>query len=191
MLPARKLSLAQVLYSLFISYNVHFQYFVYHEKHYLEIIVSKLDHAAQDLGQVLRKRRKALGINMSAAAEAAQISRVTWHRLEKGEATVALRSLLAAANVLGMRVKLDDLAIEPQATLESSGWLPRIGLTHYPALRALAWQISNDATILSPREAFGLYQRNWRHVDVASLSAHEQALIDGLKELFGGDWPGI
>lgn len=145
------------------------------------------------LGETLRLRRKALGISMTAAAEAAHISRVTWHRLEKGETTVALGSLLAAAQVLGLDLRLEiSAACALPSTPAMEDWLPlRITLREFPELRRLAWQVRDGAVALSPREAFNLYQRNWRHLDADSLQAGEKALIHALRETFGGDWPGV
>lgn len=147
---------------------------------------------ARELGRALRARRKALGITMAAAAEAAGISRVTWHRLEKGEATVALGSLVAAVQVLGMRLfagDADEAAVQADVL---DGFLPlRIRLADHPQLLRLAWQMDADAVVLVPREAFGLYQRNWRHVDVAALQPGELALIHALRDTFGGEWPGV
>ena len=154
-------------------------------------MLDRTTEAARILGEKLRERRKNLGINMTSAAEAARISRVTWHRLEKGEVSVALGSLLAAAEVLGMQLSVESGAESTRAP-EPGEWLPlRIRLSDYPILRSLAWQVSNDSMVLSPREAFGLYQRNWRHVEVAKLYPHEIALIHGLRELLGGEWPGV
>src|SRR5690606_25269023 len=114
-------------------------------------------------------------------------------RLEKDEPTVALGSLLAAAQVLGLRVKIEDgQAIEAPVPPASGDWLPlRIRLSDYPALRALAWQVGNDVATFTPREAFGLYQRNWRHVDADALQENEAALIRALKNLFDGEWPDV
>lgn len=146
---------------------------------------------ARVLGMTLRARRKALKVSMTSAAESAHISRVTWHRLENGEPTVAMGSLLAAADVLGLRALLTP-AEERVPQVPPGEWLPlRIPLADYPQLRALAWQVADPATILRPREAFDLYQRNWRHVDVAALSAEETVLIRALAAVFGGDWPGV
>lgn len=59
-----------------------------------------------------------------------------------------------------------------------------IRLDEYPALADLAW---NRADRLIPaREAFNLYERNWRHVDAAKLTAPEQALIQRLAGRYGG-----
>ena len=46
-----------------------------------DIVVARL----QDLGARIRARRKSLGVNATAAAESAGMSRVTLHRIEKGE----------------------------------------------------------------------------------------------------------
>jgi len=143
--------------------------------------------AARVLGGALRARRKALGISSAAAAEAAGISRVTWHRLEKGEGSVALRSFLDAARVLGLHAVLDDGSISAATeAMPPDAWLPlHIRLDDYPQLRRLAWQVGDGAQVLSPREALGLYERNWRHLPTDRLEAREKALIDALRQAFG------
>ncbi len=144
---------------------------------------------AATLGRALRDRRKALRISTTAAAEAAGISRVTWHRLEKGEPTVALGSLLAAARVLDMDLQLQPADAQP-VTREVSldDFLPlQLRLDDYPQLRGLAWQVVDGTQTVSPREALGLYERNWRHVQVEKLEPHERALIEALRQVFGAD----
>ena len=142
---------------------------------------------AQRLGRALRTARQALGITVTAAAQAAQISRVTWHRLEKGEPTVALGALVAAAGVLDMTLALLPLgAVDMPAPLSPEGHLPlQILLADYPQLRQLAWQVGDGQQVLTPREALGLYERNWRHVQHAALEPREQALLDALRRVFG------
>lgn len=145
---------------------------------------------AQRIGAELRARRKALGISATSAADAAQMSRVTWHRLEKGEGTVALGSLLAAARVLGLDLILGIAGRKPMAAedMPPGDWLPlRIRLDDYPQLRELAWQVGDGAEVLSPREALGLYERNWRHVRPDSLEPRERALLDALRRTFGAE----
>lgn len=140
---------------------------------------------ATALGQVIRERRKGLGISMAAAAEAAGISRFTWHRIENGEATVAIRSWLDAAAVLGMDVRIAVPAMAPAAPPDIAEWLPlRIDLAEFPQLQRLAWQVREGVDELTPREAFGIYERNWRHVDQAALQPREQALVEALRRVF-------
>ena len=150
---------------------------------------SSAEDTARQLGTALRARRKTLGITATAAAEAAQVSRVTWHRLEKGEATVALGSLLAAARVLGMELQLEVAGAQPAAAeVPLDAWLPlQIRLDDYPQLRELAWQVRDGAERLSPSEALGLYERNWRYVRPEALKPKERALIDALRQTFGAE----
>lgn len=60
-------------------------------------------------------------------------------------------------------------------------------LDDYPQLRGLAWQVADGAQTVSPREALGLYERNWRHLQVEKLEPHERALIEALRHVFGAD----
>ena len=145
------------------------------------------------LGQALRAARKALGITVTAAAQAAQISRVTWHRLEKGERTVALGALVAAAQVLDVALVLVPKGAAGKPTPPAGDdYLPlQILLADYPQLRQLAWQVGDDRHVLTPREALGLYERNWRHVQHAALDPRERALLDALRRVFGAEFLGV
>jgi len=58
-----------------------------------------------------------------------------------------------------------------------------IRVADFPALRDIAWNRRDEH--LTAREAFGLYERNWRHVDAARLGAREAALIRDLADRFG------
>ena len=142
------------------------------------------------LGHALRAARQALGISVTAAAETAHMSRVTWHRLEKGEATVGLGLLLAAARVLDMEVRLQPVQAGKDGREDASPgqWLPlHIPLGDYPQLRQLAWQVGDGRLTLTPREALGLYERNWRHVQPALLEPGEHALLEALRLVFGAE----
>jgi hypothetical protein len=61
-----------------------------------------------------------------------------------------------------------------------------VDLQRYAALRELAWN-RVDRWITAP-EALALYERNWRHVDKASLVDDERALIKRLTQVFGGGY---
>ena len=133
------------------------------------------------LGERLRRVRKQQGVSAIAAAESAGMSRVTWHRIERGEPSVAIGAWAAAAGALGLALDLRDSHTAPQTTALPSS----LRLDDYPQLRKLAWQLPG-VTELTPREALDLYERNWRHVDRASLSPKELALIDALATALGG-----
>jgi len=58
-----------------------------------------------------------------------------------------------------------------------------IRVNDYPQLADLAWNRNDE--FIAAREAFQLYERNWRFVDVKSLTPQEIQLIDRLKIEFG------
>lgn len=141
----------------------------------------------QEIGRQIRARRKDLGVNATAAAESAGMSRVTWYRIEKGEPSVAAGAYANALAALG----LVRWAVSPDTADTPAGapvgWLPAVvRIADYPELKRLAWNLQGTDT-LSPRDALAIYQRNWRHVDEAALDAHERALVAALQQAFSGD----
>jgi transcriptional regulator with XRE-family HTH domain len=143
------------------------------------------------LGQQLRARRKALRVSSTAAAEAAGMSRVTLHRIEKGEPSVASGAWAHAMAALGMTLLARNAEDTPAAGSQGgpanlAEWIPvRVRLQDYPQLKALAWQVHGTDT-LSPAEAWGIYERNARHLDAAAMSPTEQALLQALRTGLGG-----
>lgn len=138
------------------------------------------------LGECIRARRKALQVSSTALAEAAGMSRVTVHRIERGEASVTIGAYLNVLAALGMTLTAqapEDLAAARDEALAEA--LPlRIRLAEYPQLKLLAWQVQGTDE-LRPREAYGIYRRNWRHVDTSALAPHEMRLIEALRTAYG------
>ena len=136
------------------------------------------------LGAQIRAQRKVLRVNATAAAEAAGISRVTLHRIEKGEPSVTMGAYINVMAALGLAFGI----IVPTAAAdvdEMKGWLPaRIRLADYPQLKQLAWQVQGTDE-LTPAEALGIYERNARHLDMATMDARERNLIDALRVALG------
>ena len=56
-----------------------------------------------------------------------------------------------------------------------------VRVDEYPNLKLL----NLKAPYVTRRDAFSLYERNWRLVDHAAASAHERAFIDDLAREFG------
>jgi len=54
----------------------------------------------------------------------------------------------------------------------------------YPQLALLAWSRRPD-DVITAEEAFGLYEGNWRFVDIEQLGEQERELIEGLTETCG------
>jgi transcriptional regulator with XRE-family HTH domain len=139
------------------------------------------------LGREIRQRRKVLGVTVTAAAEAARMSRVTWHRIEKGEVSVTIGAWFNALAVLGLEFGIGDVSPSADAARETvaEGTVPtRIRLRDHPQLRALAWQVRGTDSVTA-REALDIYQRNQRHIDREALQPEERRLIDALAEVFG------
>ena len=113
------------------------------------------------------------------------MSRVTWHRIERGLPSVAMGAYMSAALAVGL--ELDVTRPQgPGAGSDVDSTLPqRIRVDQYPQLAQLAWQLQPGIE-LTPAEALNLYERNWRHVDVAGLAASEQALVQSLARQLGG-----
>lgn len=140
------------------------------------------------LGGRIRVQRKALRVSATALAEAAGMSRVSVHRIEQGEPSVTMGAYLNVLAALGITFSATAVADEPSETTadDKAGWLPaRVRLADFPALKQLAWQVQGTDE-LTPREALGIYERNWRHLDEAALLPRERNLIDVLRLAFGG-----
>ena len=135
------------------------------------------------LGLQIRTRRKTLGLSATVVAEAAGLSRVTLHRLEKGAPAVTMAAYLNVMAALGLDVCLSVPAEQTTVApaVDHTGWIPaRVRLADYPQLKQLAWQV-HGLDELTPAEALSIYERNWRHIDVPALQPHEQQLVDALR----------
>lgn len=136
------------------------------------------------LGARLRAHREQQKVTVTTAAEAAGMSRVTLHRIERGEPSVTMGAYLSAIDALGLRLDLIDPQAPP-ADAPTAGIPARVRLDDYPQLKRLAWQLPGMVD-LSPAEALSLYERNWRHVDQAGMAPSEQALVRQLVAQLGG-----
>lgn len=142
--------------------------------------------ALHALGGQLRGRRKALHISALATAGAAGLSRVTLHRIERGEASVTMGAYFNVAAVLGISITaLAPAQCAPAAPQAVQSALPQtIRVADYPQLQALAWQL-HGALQLTGQEALGLYERNWRHINLAQMGSQESALLSQLVQVHG------
>lgn len=140
------------------------------------------------LGQRIRDQRKALKVTAVDAAESAGMSRVTLQRIERGEPSVTIGAWIGAATAVGLEFEIVDPRTPGRAGKAGGGKPPfpaRIRVADYPQLKRLAWQLHGVATI-TPQDALGLYERNWRHVDIAALEADERSLVNALVQHLGG-----
>jgi DNA-binding XRE family transcriptional regulator len=140
-----------------------------------------------EIGQFIRQHRKSFKITANAAAETAGISRVTLHRIEKGEPSVSMGGYLNAISALGLHLQLAVKGdVESKADGDKVGLLPvRIALADYPQLKELAWHVpgAGELTLI---EAHSIYERNKRFLESENLIESERELIEVLKLAFDG-----
>lgn len=137
------------------------------------------------LGARIRAHRKQHKVSATSVAEAAGMSRVTLHRIERGEPSVTMGAYLSAIDALGLAFDVTALGERPKHSPVAASLPTQIRLADYPELQRLAWQLQGVAE-LSPTQALSLYERNWRHIDHAGLRAHELALVQALAAGLGG-----
>jgi transcriptional regulator with XRE-family HTH domain len=137
------------------------------------------------LGDQLRAQRKRLGVSATTAAEAAGMSRVTLHRIERGEPSVTMGAYLNAAAALGLELGVVNAPPPPTRSSQAAAAPTRIHLADYPQLERLAWQFQGASSV-TPAEALNLYERNWRHIEQSALAPSERALIQQLVARLGG-----
>lgn len=137
-----------------------------------------------DLGAKIAAQRKALGVRAQSAARSAGISRVTLHRIEKGETSVSLGAYLQVCHALGLNLGIltadegqeahKQQSIHPLMSQDS-----HIRIGDYSQLTALAWQLDVN-TLITDEQARGIYERNKRFLDVREIDSHERALMQRL-----------
>lgn len=135
------------------------------------------------LGARLRAHREALRISATTAAEAAGMSRVTLHRIERGEPSVTMGAYMSAIAALGLDL---DIAHAPARRKRGGPVLPRrIRVADYGQLKRITWQLGEVAE-LTPKEALACYERNWKHVDTVAMTEEERDLLRRLVDGLGG-----
>ena len=130
------------------------------------------------LGERIRGARKALGLTAQEVADAAGLSRVTLHRIEKGEPGVTMGAYANVMQMVGMPLNLPNIE---HAEVE----IPEVvRVSDFATLGKLAWQLK-PGTELRPAEAWDIYDRNQRMIVDAELTDGERRLIELLRREFG------
>lgn len=151
------------------------------------------NHALQNmpalvrLGGQITARRKILKIRAQSCAGAAGISRVTLHRIEKGESTVSMGAYQHVCEALGLHLALLPLGNQEigEGRKQLAGPdVPHLLIKDYPQLKALAWQLNEDE-YLTDAEAVSIYERNKRFLDLGHLENHERELMQRLTIIRG------
>ena len=135
------------------------------------------------LGAQITARRKVLRVRAQSCAGAANISRVTLHRIEKGEPSVNMGAYLQVCEALGLHLALLPLGLqetpENHPNLSEDPDMPHIRIKDYPQLKALSWQL-NEEEYLTDAQAMSIYERNKRFLDLDHIDDRERALMQRL-----------
>lgn len=107
------------------------------------------------------------------------MSRQTLNRIEHGEPSVTMGAYLNALRVLGLELKVVGTAQPAPARGDTDA----VRLADYPQLKQLAWHRQGET--LTEKEAFALYERNWRHIDRPNLDLAERDFIARLVKRYG------
>lgn len=144
------------------------------------------------IARAIKLQRKTMGVSAVNAAQAAGISRVTLHRIESNPSAVTFGAVLNVLDAVGLllhtspkqAVKAISL-LQTDLPAQGAGWIPiEVRLSQYPALKQLAWHI-HGTDVLTPQQAWEIYTRNTRHIELLTVPTHEQHLMDALKRVFG------
>lgn len=116
------------------------------------------------------------------------MSRMTLHRIERGEPSVTMGAYMNALAALGLDVEVtapvEGAAKEMATPAPTRTPTKTVRVGDFAQLRRLAWQLPADAE-LTPEEAWGTYERNWRHADPSALEDNERQLLSELARLLG------
>lgn len=114
------------------------------------------------------------------------MSRMTLHRIERGEPSVTMGAYMNALAALGLDVEVTapvaSTAKEMVTPPSSRTPTKTVRVGDFAQLRRLAWQLPADAE-LTPEEAWGTYERNWRHADPSALEDNERQLLAELARM--------
>lgn len=144
------------------------------------------------LGERLRLARLRRRLSAESVAKDIGMTRVTLHRLERGEPAVTVGTLIKVLGALGMAEDIHGLAQDDRIghalqdeQLPRRRLPARIKVAQYPQLKQAAWHIADPDAELTPQEAFNLYETHWRHIDADAMLPPERALLKRLKATIG------
>jgi transcriptional regulator with XRE-family HTH domain len=141
------------------------------------------DNYLANLGQKILLQRKRLKVSADSTALASGISRITLHRIEKGEPSVSMGAYISVIEALGLHLDLSRKNLQRHSKTENDLNLSQIAIKDYPQLQQICWQLSDDA-VLTAVEAKNTYERNERHINFDGLSDKEKNLIKQLEVYF-------
>lgn len=130
-----------------------------------------------DWGQRILLQRKFLKVAAESVALAAGISRVTLHRIEKGDPGVSIGAYVSTLQALGMQMTISSRLDTDNKSQQLD--LSKIAIDEYPELKKISWQLKDGVT-LTAVEAKNMYERNEKYISFDTLCEQEKKLIEQL-----------
>ena len=130
------------------------------------------------LGQKILLQRKKLRVAAESVALTAGISRITLHRIEKGEPGVGMGAYMSVIIALGLSLSIQEGAPKLIDAKEDN-LLSAIAIKDYPQLKLISWQLKDDA-VLNAIEAKNMYERNQKYILLNEMTEQEKKLIKQL-----------
>lgn len=128
------------------------------------------------IGQQILLRRKNLKVSAESVAITAGISRVTLHRIEKGQPGVSMGAFISVIEGLGLQFSVTAKNFQIPGASKCAINLSKIAIKDYPQLKQLAWQLHDDG-VLTAVEAKNMYKRNEKHIYPNLITEKEKELI--------------
>lgn len=100
---------------------------------------------------------------------------------ERAQGLVHLQLALPAGLAVKLRLLQSKNALLPALEHFVDDLVVRVA--DYPALKQVSWGLHDE--YITAREAFALYERNWKHLDRPHMEPHEEALLKTLTQRFG------
>ena len=122
-----------------------------------------------------RRRRAARAEQLRLAKRAQRL-----RERKAGLVIARLKLPVALAERLAFAAKQEGFEAALNAFLENE----TIAIAHYPQLALLCW--NRRGRFISAREAWDIFERNWRFIERDQMEAPERELIRALASRFGG-----
>ncbi|PPC84650.1 MAG: hypothetical protein CTY38_00970 [Methylotenera sp.] len=130
-------------------------------------------------GKQIRAMRLLANLTQAELAARLEVSRLTIIEMEAG-GNVGLHIFLKALDSLGGKIVLPIEAGEPMIKIRAT---KKINAANYPQLNLVMWDRSVKA--IQESDAFYLYEKNKRFLDVGKMDTKELALLTRLTKKYG------
>lgn len=143
------------------------------------------------LTTLLKARRLKIGLTQDELAKEVGIRRATVVGIENGK-NATLHNIALIANFLDIQLLNNEKMLDLTKVLPADNRGRKINARLYPQLLQLLWDRKHDFDInakkpvmITPHEAYNLYEKLGRFVEISNMGEKEQRLFEKLKATEG------